>query len=176
MKIVKLSVITLCILLLSSICCFSQQTNNSKPQTYQNIEVEKFTVKEKVEYEAEKLDNLMSEIIYALKNTKKFQNVMLLAEKPVNTSTDPVLKISGEIIQYDKGNRAARYLIGFGAGKTKVKAKLKFTDSASGKLLLEKDIDGSVWIGLFGGDSEGAKSDLAKDIANLVKKQFGGKK
>ena len=93
------------------------------------------------------------------------------SEKP----TEPTLKITGVITKYSKGSRAARYLIGFGAGATKVKAKVKFIDSVSGDVLLEKEIDGAVWIGLFGGKSDEAKSDLAKDITNLVKKQFTDK-
>lgn len=168
MKIIKILTIVVSITLFSAIFCAAQT------RTFPNVAVEKFTVQEKVEFEEENLKNLMTELILALRETNKFQKVTYLDDKS-EKPTEPTLKITGVITKYSKGSRAARYLIGFGAGATKVKAKVKFIDSVSGDVLLEKEIDGAVWIGLFGGKSDEAKSDLAKDITNLVKKQFTDK-
>jgi hypothetical protein len=175
MKHFKLTMIAFALLMvvLSAMSAFAQTK-----KTYQSIEVETFTLAEKVEFEPAQLENLMSGIIFSLKKTNKFQNVTLLNQKSENTeksdktSTEPTLKIVGEVTKYSKGSRAARYFIGFGAGATKIKAKVKFIDSASGTVLLEKEVDGTVWIGVFGGSSDGAKSGVAKDIASIAKKNF----
>lgn len=162
----------ICLLFVSSI--WAQQAVTEK-KVYKNVEVETFTIKEGVEFESAQLENLMASVVFALKNTEKFENVKLSSQKSENVSNAPTLKIVGEVTNYDKGNRAARYLIGFGAGATKVNANVKFIDAATGNVLLEKQVDGVVWIGMFGGDSNGAKSGLAKEISNLAKKNFADK-
>lgn len=170
--------IALC--LLFAVSGFAQQ-NATEKKAYQNIEVETFKVKDGVEFTSEQIENLMAGVVYALKNTKNFENVTLLSASqtagtnPADATQNGTLKIVGEITKYDKGNRAARYFIGFGAGATKVNANVKFIDTNTGSVVLEKQVDGVVWIGFFGGDSSGAKSGLAKEIANLSKKNFGGK-
>jgi hypothetical protein len=80
--------------------------------------------------------------------------------------------LSGTITKYDKGNRAARYFVGFGAGATKVVAHIKFIETATGSVLFEKDVDGKVVIGVFGGDSKGSTRGLAKEVAKVTKRTF----
>ncbi len=152
------------------------QSKAPTPTPYQNVLVENFTVESGVEFSPEQMKSLMADIVLALTNTKKFDKVALSADKPEFPSDQRTLKIVGEVVKYKKGNRAARYFIGFGAGATKVNANVKFMDLASGSILLEREVDGVVWIGLFGGESGGAKSGLAKEISNLAKKQFGAPK
>jgi hypothetical protein len=74
--------------------------------------------------------------------------------------------------EYKAGSRAKRYLIGFGAGKTKVVADVKFIDMQTQQVVFEKQVDGKVMIGVLGGDSMGAANGLAKEIAKVTKKQF----
>jgi hypothetical protein len=52
-------------------------------------------------------------------------------------------------LQY--GNRAVRYLVGFGAGKGHVRSKMKIQDSA-GKVLFQSGADSDLSMGGFGGD------------------------
>jgi hypothetical protein len=63
-------------------------------------------------------------------------------------------------------------MVGFGAGKTKIVAHVKFVDAATGNVQLEKNVDGKVWIGFMGGESIGATKGLAKDVAKLARKNF----
>ena len=51
-------------------------------------------------------------------------------------------------------------------------AHVQFIDVATGSVVFEKDVDGTVWIGLFGGDSSGATRGLAKEVAKIAKKQL----
>jgi hypothetical protein len=64
-----------------------------------------------------------------------------------------------------------RYMIGFGAGKTKIKATIRFTDAASGDVVFEKDVYGKVIMGFAGGDSMGAAHGLAKEVAKVAKEK-----
>jgi hypothetical protein len=62
--------------------------------------------------------------------------------------------------------------VGFGAGATVIGAHIKCYDAATKELLLERDVDGKVIMGLMGGKSEGANNGLAKEIAKNVKQKF----
>ena len=74
--------------------------------------------------------------------------------------------------EYKAGNQAARYLVGFGAGKTKVVAHVKFTDTATNQVVFEDNVDGKVVMGLLGGSSPGATRGLAKEVASKAVSRF----
>ena len=80
----------------------------------------------------------------------------------------PCAKITGTITKYSKGNRAARYLVGFGAGRTKLVAAVKVLDAETGTLLFEQNVDGHVYGGLIGGETDGAKSNLSSEIIKTM--------
>ena len=84
----------------------------------------------------------------------------------------PVLTITGTITKYTKGNQAARYLVGFGAGATVIHAHVKYCDAVTKEVLLERDLDGRVIMGVMGGKSESANNGLAKEIAKDIKEKF----
>ncbi len=70
-----------------------------------------------------------------------------------------------------------RYFVGFGTGKTKIIADVKFSDAATGEIIHQQTVDGEVTWGVFGGDSDGAKSGLADEIIRVMKtKGFAGDK
>ncbi|HRH40085.1 MAG TPA: DUF4410 domain-containing protein [Pyrinomonadaceae bacterium] len=168
----------------------NEKNGNTATQTKQTIEVKKFEIKQGVEFPATAVDVMMAEIVDELKKTNIFGQVLIDAPaepaktdkaegeaKPEPTTepvakTEPNLVLTGTITKYEPGNRAARYLIGFGAGKTKVAALITITDKATGKVVLEKTVDGKVIIGLFGGDSNGATRGLAKEVAIVTKKSI----
>jgi hypothetical protein len=138
---------------------------------YQNIEITRFDIQEGIKFPPESRDVIMAQVVEELKQIKKFKQVANTGET-ISDATGPTVRLSGTITKYKAGSRAKRYFIGFGAGATKVNAHLKFVDAATGEVLFEKDVDGKVWIGLFGGDSSGATRGLAKEVAKVTKKQF----
>ena len=146
-------------------------TQNTIKNKYQNIEVVKFEIQEGVNFPPESRDVIMSQVVEELKQLKKFTQVSNVGET-VPEGAGSTVRLSGTITKYKPGSRAKRYLIGFGAGATKVVAHIKFVDAATGNVLYEKDVDGKVWIGLFGGDSSGATRGLAKEVAKVTKKQL----
>lgn len=187
MKDHKIRICTLFIIgLLAAASAYAQNVDNQSGKTkYQKIEISKFEIEQGVEkFSDESLNVMMAEIVEQLKNLNKFDSVALDSEKPkesqttegnqtesVKASSESTLRLVGTVTEFKEGSRAARYLIGFGAGKAKVKAHIKIIDSG-GAVLLEKDVDGNVVIGVFGGDSKGITRGLAKEIAKVVKKKF----
>ena len=167
----QLKLTLLLLVLLGCSPVFGQTTK--KPEglkdKYQSIEVVKFDIKEDVKIPAESRDVIMSQVVEELKQIKKFKQVSGTGET-VAQDAGPTVRLSGVITKYKPGSRAKRYLIGFGAGSTKVVAHITFIDAATGATLYEKDVDGTVWIGVFGGDSSGATRGLAKEVAKVTKK------
>jgi len=102
--------------------------------------------------------------------TKTFRHVRV-SDQP-SASEQRLLQLAGTITEFDKGNRAARYFVGFGAGRSKIQARVRFTDGATGAVVFEDDVDGKVVMGTFGGDSKGATRGLAKEVAKVTKRRF----
>jgi uncharacterized protein DUF4410 len=147
-----------------------QQKGSLKNQ-YQNIEVATFDIKEDAKFPADSLNAMMDEIVKELQDLKKFKQVLRPGETPTDSAA-PTLQLVGAVTKYQAGSRAKRYFIGFGAGKTKIVAHVKFVDKATGNALFEKDVDGKVVIGIFGGDSKTSFRDVGKEVAEVAKKQF----
>jgi len=145
--------------------------NNVEKGKYQNVVVVPFTAQDDVKIKPEQLKSINDSIIKELQNTKKFKQVLREGETPTDSSA-PTLKITGVVVKFKEGSRAKRYFIGFGAGKSKVIANVKYIDQQTDNVIVEHTSDGDVFMGLFGGDSGGAKSELAGDIAKFAKKTF----
>ena len=139
---------------------------------YKAIEVTRFEIQKDVEkFDAAWLLTLTDELVKQLEESKKFQQVLREGEAPTEPGA-PTLKLVGAITKFKPGSRAARYMVGFGAGSTVVKAHIKIVDKASGDVQFEDDVDGKVIMGVIGGESVGATRGLAKEVAAKTKKQF----
>ena len=138
---------------------------------YQNIEVVRFQVDNAVEFPADYLVSMTEELMEQIGKTKRFKQVLREGES-LGEADSATIRLTGKVTKFNAGSRAKRYFIGFGAGKTKVVAHIKLTDRATGKVLFEKDVDGEVTGGLFGGESRNATRGLANDVAKVIKKQF----
>lgn len=159
-------------------CTVLGQKTAANGKIFQNVEVEKFTVKEGVEFPAEKLDPLTQSIVKTLQKSNRFTQVSMSGENsPEQIPSESRLKISGEITKYVKGSRAMRYMVGLGTGATKIIANVKFVNAETGETILEQTVDGDVTWGLFGGSSDDAKSGVADEIMRALKKNnFAGEK
>lgn len=143
---------------------------------YQTVEIEKFVIGEGVEFPDAELSELMSFMIVHFNKSHRFQQVFLMSDSAAQTAPARRARVTGTISKYSKGNRAARYLIGFGAGRTKLVADVKVIDAETGTLLFEQKVDGHVYGGLFGGETDGAKSNLASEIIKtMTKKGYANK-
>jgi hypothetical protein len=161
----------LALILLAAFSVNAQKKDSQLKDHYKDIEVVTFDVKEGVKFPTEHLSGMMDEIVKELQDLKKFKEVYRAGATPDNPA-DPTLRLTGTVIKYTAGSQAKRYLIGFGAGKTKVVAHVKFIDKATGNVVFEKDVDGKVVIGIFGGQSKTSLRDVGKETAEVAKKQF----
>jgi len=140
---------------------------------YQNIQVEKFTIRPSVEFPAEKIDSLTLSVVNAIRGSKKFTQVAVEgAPAAAETADVSVLKISGEVVKFDKGSRTMRYLVGMGTGMSKLVVNVKFVDAKTGETVLESTVDGDTSHGIFGGDSANVRTEVADEIVKVMKKNF----
>jgi hypothetical protein len=99
----------------------------------------------------------------------EFPTVMILRQGDQPSDPRAVLRVSGAVSEFSPGNRTKRILIGFGAGATVVRARIWFTEAATGKTLAKRDLSGIIWTGTGGGDSSAAAGSLARKIAKVCR-------
>lgn len=165
----------LSMILVFSIFCITAQAvlaqTSSAAIPYQVVEIEKFTVSNGVEFPANDLEELMGHLVLNFNNSRRFDQVFLSTDAAASSAPARRVKISGEVTKYAKGNRAARYLVGFGAGRTKLVADVKVRDAETGQILMEQKVDGHVYGGLFGGGTDQAKGGLSSEIIKTMTKK-----
>lgn len=138
---------------------------------YMTVEIEKFVVGPGVEFSDGDINQLMAHLVINMNRSKRFETVFLSTDSASQTAGTRRAKVTGTITKYAKGNRAARYLIGFGAGRTKLVADVKVVDAETGALLFQKNVDGHVYGGLFGGSTSAAKDNMSSEIIKTMTKQ-----
>jgi hypothetical protein len=163
-----------CAVLLFAFNASAQSSGAAEP--YKIVEIEKFAVAEGVQFPDNDLNELMGHLVLNFNNSRRFENVFLSTDSASQTAPVRRARVSGTITKYSKGSRAARYLVGFGAGRTKLVASVKVTDAESGSVLLEQNVDGHVYGGLFGGSTDAAKGNMSSEIIkSMTKKGYASK-
>jgi hypothetical protein len=168
MKSIKYLFLALSVCMLLAMAAFGQASSAKQP--YKAIEIEKFTVRQGVELADKEVDELMKATLENFRASNRFDSVTMVGDSAA-VEAAPKLKISGEVTKYVKGSRTARYLVGFGAGKTKLLVDVKLVDASTGEVVFNQSVDGDVTWGLFGGDSDKAKSGVADEIIREMKKR-----
>jgi curli biogenesis system outer membrane secretion channel CsgG len=172
MRVKSYLVVGWALVLASAAGTLAAEEQNPVPGAYQSIEVARFDIKEGVEkFSADWLLTMDDLLVKQLQSAKVFKEVLREGEQPLD-ATAPTLKVVGTVTEFKAGSRMKRYMIGFGAGKTVIKAHVRWLDKATGGVVFEDDVDGKVILGYAGGDSIGATSGLAHEVAKVTKKQF----
>jgi len=97
----------------------------------------------------------------------------LFSEATRSTSkSDGVLVVKGTLLSYEKGSRAKRYFIGFGAGKAYSTVKCTFIDKSSGEQVLEATFDGELSLGIFGGEAKRSYEGVVKAIVDYFNDNY----
>lgn len=146
---------------------------------YPVIMVERFPVaKTEIEDEGDRrfADRMtafyQSELVRRLRDTGLFTRVVNLSETDFLARTGRALRLRGSVTRLGRGSQAARYLVGFGAGSTRVQAEMHFVDAQSGRVWLVTADRRLGSMGLFGGDSEDflkeSLDDMARDFAKFL--------
>ena len=109
---------------------------------------------------------------WAIKNYREKKPEDIIYEE-VTLSTDKtkgVLLMQGTIIRYDEGSRAKRYWIGLGAGKAQCTIQVIFIDKETGEQLSRTNFDGTLVMGVYGGDSDQAVDGVVDAFIAYMKK------
>jgi len=125
---------------------------------YQVLEISDFTTflgdSESKELAARFADKLYENVIeHREENPDK-----VIFDKVVRDTdeTEGVAVLDGVVVSYEKGSRAKRYWIGFGAGKAYCTIRSTFTDKSTSEQILEMNFDGELGMGVFGGSADEA--------------------
>ncbi len=153
---------------------FAETANNLS--SYSCVEVEKFQVDrdnfstKELERAAsipdEDLVNLQHKIVGHLVRSQSFQKVVKAGQE--HCSENAII-YGGTVVDYKKGNRAARILIGLGAGKQKFEVQSYLKDKKSGQMLAQKSIIDRKWAGVAGGDEDQGMNDFAEKAVRFIK-------
>lgn len=85
---------------------------------------------------------------------------------------ESVLILDGKVIAFDKGSRAKRYWIGFGAGKAFCTIQATFTNKETGEEVLKTNFDGELAMGFFGGDEQEAVDAVVRSFMDYFDDYF----
>lgn len=108
----------------------SEQTASS--HKFLHAELMFITVQPSIVISDEYVKGTQVRIGKALDNTKHFDEVARSTD--ASASEKSTLRVTPTITRFVGGNRAERYLIGFGAGATKLTIHFVFSDAETGKL------------------------------------------
>jgi hypothetical protein len=105
-------------------------------------------------------DKLYSAVI----NDRKASPDGIVFDKVVRATDqiDDVLVMQGTIISFEKGSRAKRFWIGFGAGKAYCTIQAEFKNKATGDSVLKMNFDGEISMGITGGSEEEAVDAIVR--------------
>ncbi len=124
-------------------------------------------------------DGILQKTTYSkLASSKLFPTVVDGTEAPAKDAAavprepEKKLLLTGTVIGYDKGSRTARWMVGMGAGKSRVKVRFIAADAATGQELWRSDQEGT-FAGTFelggGSESKAANESTRKVAEKLVK-------
>jgi len=143
---------------------------------YQCIEVEKFIV-DRNDYSTKKLERAASipdESLVSLQH-KIVGEIIRKSILPEVKKADlepcksKAIVFGGKVTEYKKGSRAARILIGLGAGKQKFEVQSYIKDKQTGNILASKKIVDRKFGGIAGGDEAKGERDFAEKAMRFVR-------
>jgi hypothetical protein len=132
---------------------------------YPAVEVDRFVAQHGVSFPSDYQNALAEDI--AREISLAFPTVIIVRQGDPAPNAHAVLRIAGVVTRFKPGNRAKRSVIGFGAGATVVRAQVWFIDGTTGQVLLNREVQGTTWTGVGGGDSQAAGESLAKKLAKF---------
>jgi hypothetical protein len=134
------------------------QPANEPLETFEVLEIRDFT-SNLSDVDSVDLANRFADQLYAavMEHRKEDPGSSIFRDVVRNTKeSESVLVLNGVVISFDKGSRAKRYWIGFGAGKAYCTIQATFTNKATGAEVLKSNFDGELSMSFFGGSAEEA--------------------
>lgn len=123
-------------------------------------------------FAAKMAPKLHQDLVRRLQESGLFQRVVSGGDTQFKPGAEPALRLQGAITRLGRGSQAARLFGGFGAGRARAQADMRFVDVSSGRVVLvaaDRRIADGGW---FGGDDENliddCFDDMAKDLAKFL--------
>ncbi len=145
-----------------------------KISNYDCIEIQNFFVDREdfsthkmervAEISEEVIDSIQHMIVGEISRSKVYGSV-----KKTDNCEGRTLVFGGTVTDFKKGSRAARLLIGLGAGKQKLEVKTYLKDKKTDAILASKKVVDRKWGGLAGGDEAKGLRDFAEKVVRFVK-------
>jgi hypothetical protein len=154
------------LLLLVALPCAAQPTAAAS----KDIILSAFEAQKGIDFPPDFQEAFVTRLVEEFTKLKKFNRVIRPGD-PIPENATGAIRLTGVVTEVDEGSRAARALVGWGAGKAYIKAHIKFVDEATGALKFEKDVQASMSRGWGGGDSSKVGGNLAKEVAKVAKSQ-----
>ncbi|MBC8166081.1 MAG: DUF4410 domain-containing protein [Bryobacteraceae bacterium] len=118
------------------------------------------------------MGELRYELLKQLGGDARYERVVLTGDATLPPSC-PGFIVRMTLVEFKKGSRAARALVGFGAGKTKVIVSLAAVDKVTGKQLFSREFKGDQggwgFESVVGGASIKAVEELADNIVKVLR-------
>ncbi|WP_170113368.1 DUF4410 domain-containing protein [Ahniella affigens] len=122
----------------------------------------------------EVLATLQQGIVQELPNTLKGMTAVKAGDAGCPDAATAI-SFGGTVTDYKKGNKAARYFIGLGAGKQKFAVNAWIKAKASGAVLGEDEVVDRKVGGIFGGSADKGVRDFAEKVGGFIKKTLKSK-
>lgn len=126
-------------------------------------------------------ENVLEKSLFArLFSERVFETVTdsSLDPEALKVKSSRTLIVSGEVVDFYKGNRAARVIINYGAGSARIKIAMVFRDADTGNEVLRIEQEGSYagFGNVTGGSAQKAMTESARKVVDgLIKKIKGAR-
>ena len=144
--------------------------------SFEVLEIKEFTSNLSDE-DSVNLANRFADQLHAAVMEERKENPGESVFREVVRSTDKnnsVLILDGVVISFEKGSRAKRYWIGFGAGKAYCTIQATFTNKETGEVVLKSNFDGELSMSFFGGSAEEAVDAVVAAFIDYFDDYFEG--
>src|SRR5262249_4047183 len=119
--------------------------------------------------------DLQAKLIARLREALVFDQVVDSDRETIPARSE--LRLRGEISRFAVGSRSLRFLVGFGAGRTKLQVEARFVDAATGLAVLAVADRRVASKGFFGGDAHDflldSVDEISRAVAAAVKRRAG---
>ncbi len=171
--------------LLMSLTAYADQSKREKLIGYRKIEVAPFRNKVGDTLDEKTITDLHAMIVEKITDSKLFgadiNQDLKFPKKDENDDNqvvfagtgkdddDKTLVLFGEIITFNKGSRAKRYMLGGGTGRAEMRANCYLVDKKTGKQFYNFQTFGETNWGAFGGGADKTLKGMSNRIVDFLK-------
>ena len=151
-----------------------EQPATTKFSTFDGLQINEFQSnlagEEPTEIAAALAGQLKEKLDERAEDEEKQQLFPVVETTPVNTANPLIAACT--LTSYEKGSRAKRYFVGFGAGKAYSTVRCEFVSVQSRETIAEASFDGELAMGMFGGSVNQASGAMLESIIEYIEANY----